>query len=202
MQLLLEHGADLHAKTAEGTTALMLAAGVAIFNEGDDAGTEAETLQAVKLLVEGGADVNQIDDNGETAVHGAAYRGHNSVVQHLADHQAKLDVKNRIGWTPVTIADGVLYAEFFKQHRDTAALLRQLLKERGIAVEDAGIVNQDRAHQDERIRTMSRYLQRPAGASRCTGYSDGRRVGMDGPRPATATSTSGESKRATSLAVR
>ena len=143
MQLLLEHGADLHAKTAEGTTALMLASGVAIFNEGDDAGTEAETLQAVKLLVERGADVNRIDDNGETAVHGAAYRGHNSVVQYLADQRARLDVKNRIGWTPVTIADGVLYAEFFKQHRDTAALLRRLLTERGIAVEDAGIVNQD-----------------------------------------------------------
>jgi len=137
----LHHQVDL--ATFRALTALMLAAGVAIFNEGDDAGTEAETLQAVKLLVERGADVNQIDDNGETAVHGAAYRGHNSVVKYLADRQAKLDVKNRIGWTPVTIADGVLYAEFFKQHRDTAALLRQLLKERGIAVEDAGIVNQD-----------------------------------------------------------
>ena len=56
MELLLEHGAGLRAKTAEGTTALMLAAGVAIFNEGDDAGTEEETLRAVKLLVERGAD--------------------------------------------------------------------------------------------------------------------------------------------------
>ena len=144
MELLLEHGAELRAKTAEGTTALMLAAGVAIFNEGDDAGTEEETLRAVKLLVERGADVNEVDANGETAVHGAAYRGHNSVVQYLADRGAALDVKNRVGWTPLTIADGVLYAEFFKQHRDTAALLRRLMKERGLPVEDPGIVNQDR----------------------------------------------------------
>jgi ankyrin repeat protein len=145
MELLLERGADPRAKTAEGTTALMLAAGVAIFNEGDDAGTEEETLRAVKLLVEqGGVDVNEIDGNGETALHGAAYRGHNSVVQFLADRGAALDVKNRIGWTPLTIADGVLYAEFFKQHRDTAALLRRLMKERGLTVEDHGIVNQDR----------------------------------------------------------
>jgi uncharacterized protein len=144
MELLLEHGAGLRAKTAEGTTALMLAAGVAIFNEGDDAGTEEETLRAVKLLVERGADVNEVDANGETALHGAAYRGHNSVVQYLADRGAALDVKNRVGWTPLTIADGVLYAEFFKQHRDTATLLRRLMKERGLPVEDHGIVNQDR----------------------------------------------------------
>jgi uncharacterized protein len=144
MQLLLEHGADLRAKTAEGTTALMLAAGVAIFNEGDDAGTEAETLRAVTLLVERGAEVNEIDANGETAMHGAAYRGHNSVVQYLADKGATLNVSNRIGWTPLTIADGVLYAEFLKVHRHTAALLRHLLQERGLPVDDSGIVNQDR----------------------------------------------------------
>ena len=143
MELLLEHGADLHARTVEETTALMLAAGVAIFNEGDDAGTEVETLRAVKLLVERGAAVNEIDANGETAMHGAAYRGHNSVVQYLADAGARLDVPNRIGWTPLIIADGVLYAEVLKVHRDTAALLRQLLKERGLPVDDSGIVNVD-----------------------------------------------------------
>jgi ankyrin repeat protein len=144
MQILLEHGADITAVTAENTTALMLAAGVAIFNEGDDAGTEAETLQAVKLLVERGADVNLVDANGETALHGAAYRGHNSVVQYLADQGATLNVKNGIGWTPLIIADGVLYAEFLKVHRDTAALLRQLLNARGLPVDDTGIVNVDR----------------------------------------------------------
>jgi ankyrin repeat protein len=132
IELLLAHGADPHATAAEGTTVLMLAAGVAIFNEGDDAGTEAETLASIKLLVEHGADVNQKDANGETALHGAAYRGHNDVVQYLADHGAGLDVPNRIGWTPLTIADGVLYAEFFKQHRDTAALLRQLMRAQGM----------------------------------------------------------------------
>ncbi len=143
MRLLLDHGADLSARTADGSTAVMLAAGVAIFNEGDDAGTEAETLEAVTLCVERGADVNEIDDNGETALHGAAYRGHNSVAQYLFEKGARADIENRNGWTPLTIADGVLYAEFFKQHRDTAALLRRLMRERGMAVEDPGIVNED-----------------------------------------------------------
>ena len=87
--------------------------------------------------MERGADVNAIDDNGETALHGAAYRGHNSVVQYLADHGAKLDVANRIGWTPLTIADGVHYTEFFKQHRDTAALFANYSRNVALVVEDA-----------------------------------------------------------------
>jgi ankyrin repeat protein len=143
MRLLLDGGADLHATTAEGTTALMLAAGVAIFNEGDDAGTEAETLEAVTLCVDRGADVNQTDGNGETALHGAAYRGHNPVVSYLVSKGARLDIKNRVGWSPLTIAEGVQYGEFLKQHRDTAALLRSLMTERGVEIEISGIVNDD-----------------------------------------------------------
>ena len=143
MRLLLENGADVNATISEGSTPLMLAAGVAIFNEGDDAGTEAETLEAVKLCVERGADVNHVDGNGETALHGAAYRGHNSVVKYLVERGAKLDVKNRVGWSPLTIADGVLYAEFLKQHRETAALLRGLMKDRGLDPGESAVINED-----------------------------------------------------------
>ena len=39
------------------------------------------------------------------------------------------------GWTPLTIADGLFYANSFKRHPETAALLRQLMNERGLVTE-------------------------------------------------------------------
>ena len=58
----------------------------------------------IELALEaGGGDVNAIDANGETALHGAVYRGGNiPVIQFLADRGAKLDVVNSKGWTPVS----------------------------------------------------------------------------------------------------
>ena len=81
----------------------MAAAGVGIWAPGENPGTHAECLAAVKLALDaGGGDVNAIDANGETALHGAVYRGGNiSVIQFLADRGAKLDVVNAKGWTPV-----------------------------------------------------------------------------------------------------
>ena len=111
MKLLLELGADASLTTNAGTTAVMAAAGVGIWAPGENPGTHAECLAAVTLALEaGGGDVNAIDKNGETALHGAVYRGGNiSVIQLLADRGAKLDVVNAKGWTPVTVADGVEY---------------------------------------------------------------------------------------------
>ena len=53
-----------------------------------------------------GADVNAANDLGETALHGAAQRGADKVVQFLADHGATLDAKNRRGRTPLDEAIG------------------------------------------------------------------------------------------------
>src|SRR5213075_1291128 len=70
---------------------------------------EPEVLEAAQLALELGADVNAVDANGETAMHGAAYRNHPKVVQFLADKGARIDVwnrKNKYGWTPLAIAEG------------------------------------------------------------------------------------------------
>jgi len=84
-------------------------------------------LEAVKLLVEEQhLDVNFVADTGETAMHAAAYRGANSVVQYLFDHGAKLDVADKVGRTPLKIAEGVEYGNSFAAQPQTAVLLRKL----------------------------------------------------------------------------
>ena len=46
------------------------------------------------------------------------------------------NLRNRFGWTPLTIAQGVFYAGTFKRQLDTAQLLRQLMTERGLAIDE------------------------------------------------------------------
>jgi ankyrin repeat protein len=126
MRLLLDHGADPTINTHLNITPLMAAAGIAWASNQDPA-NEEQVLQAVKLLVEEtGADVNAVNDVGETAMHAAAYRGANSVVQYLFDKGAKLDVVAKDGRTPLIIADGVEYGNSFAAQPHTAALLRKL----------------------------------------------------------------------------
>jgi ankyrin repeat protein len=126
MRLLLEHGADPTMHTRDNITPLMAAAGIAWASNQDRAG-EAQVLEAVTLLVdELGADVNAVNDIGETAMHAAAYRGANSVVQYLFDKGAQLDVVAKDGRTPLRVADGVEYGNSFAAHPHTAELLRAL----------------------------------------------------------------------------
>ena len=126
MRLLLAHGADPNINTLDNITPLMAAAGIA-WASNQDRATEAQVLEAVKLLVEElHADVNAASDVGETAMHAAAYRGGNSVVEYLFDKGAKLDVVAKDGRTPLIIADGVEYGNSFAAQPQTAALLRKL----------------------------------------------------------------------------
>ncbi len=126
MRVLLQHGADPKMNTPLNITPLMLAAGIAWASNQDRAGEE-QVLDAVKMLVEElGADVNFVADTGETAMHAAAYRGANSVVQYLFDKGARLDVQDKIGRTPLQVADGVEYGNSFAANPHTAVLLRKL----------------------------------------------------------------------------
>ena len=145
MRRLIAHRADPNLTNKDGTTALMAAAGVGIWVVGESAGTNEQALDAVTLALELGGDVNAVDDYGYTALHGAAHRGSPALVLLLADHGAPLDAKltktsphsrgAKEGWTPLTIADGVFYANTFKRSPETAALLRELLAAQGLSTD-------------------------------------------------------------------
>lgn len=127
MRFLLASGADPQAQTTQHSTVLMYASGVGIWNVGESAGTNEEALEAVKAALElPGVDVNAVNEEGESAMHGAAYRGANAMVQLLFDKGAKLELKNKKGWTPIMITEGVHYPNTFQRRLDTAELLRKL----------------------------------------------------------------------------
>ena len=127
MKLLLKHGADPHIPTFAGTTALMAAAGVNwVFDQTFDEGQPA-LLEAVKLCVELGLDVNAVNSMGLTAMHGAANRGSDDIIRYLVQQGAKIDVKDAEGRTPLTWAEGVFLATHPARPKPSSIeLLKQL----------------------------------------------------------------------------
>jgi ankyrin repeat protein len=136
MRLLVELGADPLLANKDGCTPLMAAAGIGTLAPDEEAGTEDEACAAVEYLLtlRGGADVNTTDHNGETAMHGAAYKSLPKMVRLLAAKGAKIDVwnrKNKYGWTPVTIAEGFRPGNF-KPSVETLAALHDVMRAAGV----------------------------------------------------------------------
>lgn len=121
VKLALQLGNDIHAttnfgdKTIEGDGVYLLTHNPANFNE----------------LVEGGA-LGDMRWGGVTALHGAALRNANAIVKFLVEKGAPLDAASNAGWTPLTVAYGLLVANTFKDWPDTVALLRRLMIEHGL----------------------------------------------------------------------
>ena len=134
MRTLAALGADPLLPNADHSTPLMAAAGLATRSPGEDAGTESEVLEAVQVALDLGADVNAIDNNGETAMHAAAYKNLPKVVKFLAAKGAKIDVWNRpdrFGWTPLAIAVGYRFGNF-KPSPETEAMVREVMIAAGV----------------------------------------------------------------------
>ena len=138
IRLLLQSGADPLLPNEDGTTPLMAAAGVGLYNPGENPGTAEESAEAVRLCLEAGGDPATVDANGDTALHGAAYWDSPRAVELLlaANPELDLDVVNNNGWTPLRVADGVMVEAGTALHFGpaVAAQLRALLKERGLPV--------------------------------------------------------------------
>ena len=130
LKLLLELGADPSITNADGDTPLIAAAGLGTTTAGEVAGTEEEVLEVIEWLVKLGADVNAVDKNGETAMHGAAYKNLPRVVAFLASHGGQIEVwnqKNKWGWTPLLIAEGFRPGNFKPSFETIAAIHKALL---------------------------------------------------------------------------
>ena len=123
MRLLLDLGADPLTANEDGTTALLVAAGVGIWSSSESPGSAEEALEAVKLMVALGDSVTTVDANGDAALHGAVMRGSPELVLYLLEHGAALNPVNERGWTPLTIAQGVFYANLGRRWPDMEALL-------------------------------------------------------------------------------
>jgi ankyrin repeat protein len=127
MRLLLEHGADPNLGTNDGATPLMAAAGVNFVVAQTLTRSDAEYLEAAKLCIEKGNDVNAVNSQGFTAMIGAANRGFDAMIKLLAQNGAKVDVKDKNGRTPMDYAEGVFLAVQPPVNKpSTIALLKDL----------------------------------------------------------------------------
>jgi ankyrin repeat protein len=134
MKLLVSRGANPSISLFDGRTPLMVLAGPQ--TRQGISGSDALFAETVKLAVNLGTPVDQADPNGDTALHVAATRRRDAVVQALVDSGAAINVRNNKGETPLTAAltppgppEGTLLAEeynFLVNHKETAELLRKL----------------------------------------------------------------------------
>jgi hypothetical protein len=148
IRALLEAGADQRLTTDDGTTPFMAAAGLgrSTFRPNLTRGTRARGAEeAVKVLLEAGAEINAVNEADFTALHGAAFRGLNEVVEYLVEHGADIDARDFRGRTPFRLAEGSKQSFQFQAFPDTAALLLELGANAALGI--AGTV-QERADRD------------------------------------------------------
>ena len=147
IKVLLEGGADPKLTQKDGTTVAMIAASArgqrvyAAAASVSTPATEADSLEALKLLLDTPLDVNASNTNGQTALHNASGRGADTLVKLLIDKGAKLDAKDKLGRLPIDMARGVGGGGGRGRgnapgqvHESTVALLTAAMTAKGIAV--------------------------------------------------------------------
>jgi uncharacterized protein len=91
---------------------------------------EYGNADVARVLIDMGADVNAVDKNGQTAMHGAAYKSAPSIVHRLAAAGADVAIwnkPNRYGWTPLHLAHGYRPGNFKPSHETIEALEQMML---------------------------------------------------------------------------
>jgi ankyrin repeat protein len=129
LRTLLTAGADQRLTTDDGSTALMVAAGLgrSTFIPGLKRGRRSQSAEeAVKVLLDAGADINTVNEADFTALHGAAFRGLNEVIQILVERGANINARDYRGRTPYRLAEGSKQSFQFQAYPETAEFIKTL----------------------------------------------------------------------------
>ena len=151
---LLAAGADPALAIDDGTTPFMAAAGLGrcTFRPNLKRGLRSQGAEAVvPVLLEAGADINAINEADFTALHGAAYRGLNEVVDYLVANGADIDARDYRGRTPYRLAEGSKQSFQFQAFPETAELLAELGANTRLGVPGTVQERADRAVADETV---------------------------------------------------
>jgi hypothetical protein len=129
LQTLLAAGADQHLTTDDGTTPFMAAAGLgrATYTPREPRGVRSPSAEeAVKILLEAGADIDAVNEADFTALHGASFRGLNEVIEYLVEQGADIDALDFRGRSAYRMAEGSKQSFQFQSWPETAELLKHL----------------------------------------------------------------------------
>jgi ankyrin repeat protein len=129
LRTLLTAGADQRLTTDDGSTPLMVAAGLgrSTFIPGLKRGRRSQSAEeAVKVLLDAGADINTVNEADFTALHGAAFRGLNEVIQILVERGANINARDYRGRTPYRLAEGSKQSFQFQAYPETAEFIKTM----------------------------------------------------------------------------
>lgn len=130
MRILAAAGADPFATTDDGTTALILAAGLGkraaqdiTYYDWD----QDKAIDAARYALELGLDINAANDWGATALHGAVYHAAGDLIRFLVANGADVDATDWENQTPLRLARGhMICCTTYVEHPEIADLLRAL----------------------------------------------------------------------------
>jgi len=148
MKLLLAKGADPKIATAHNDTALAVASGIGWVEGVTFEWSPQESFEAVKMCLDLGIDVNAADDQGRTALHGAAHKGRTDVIQALVDHGANMEAHDfgsrdtvngamrGLTWIPLDWSRGLVRVgvQSAIAHPEAEKLLVKLMTEKGMPI--------------------------------------------------------------------
>jgi len=125
-RILIDHGADITARSKNGFTPLLFAA-----SSGD--------IESVRMLLQAGANINESTPEHGNALLVAAASGHNALSLFLIDSGADINVEDPYGVTPLhhairgglSLMDGVIYDAAYRTRPQSSIELATRLLEAG-----------------------------------------------------------------------